>query len=167
VSWDARGERLASGSYDNTVKVWDAQSGKVLRTLEGHTNGVWSVSWDARGERLAVGCGDGSHWIWDLTTDPPRVIVRLYARPDGGVLAVTADGFVAGTDDQAFDIVRFADRWALYDVTDVPSRVVPFERVAEILRRPSATAGPPSKPPGRAARAARPRPKPPAKSRRR
>jgi WD40 repeat protein len=165
VSWDARGDCVASGSSDRTVRVWDAQSGQVLRTLEGHTQGVWSVSWDACGERLAAGCGDGSLWIWDLTADPPRVLVRLHARPDGRVLAVLADGSVAGTDAQALDIVRFADRWALYDVTDVPGRVVPFERVAEILRRPDAPANLRRPPRARTASPARTRAKRPAKPR--
>jgi hypothetical protein len=118
------------------VKVWDATSGQLQRTLEGHGTGVWSVAWDARGERLAAGCLDGSLWIWDVASDPPRVLVRLYAAPGGGALAITADGLVAGTDEQALDLVRFADRWALYDVTDVPSRVIPFAQIADILRRP-------------------------------
>lgn len=36
------GNRIVSGSDDNTLKVWSAVSGKCLRTLVGHTGGVWS-----------------------------------------------------------------------------------------------------------------------------
>merc|ERR1719486_1448338 len=36
------GNRIVSGSDDNTLKVWSAMTGKCLRTLVGHTGGVWS-----------------------------------------------------------------------------------------------------------------------------
>ena len=36
----ADGKRVVSGSGDNTVKIWDAESGEQLRTLSGHRNGV-------------------------------------------------------------------------------------------------------------------------------
>jgi F-box/WD-40 domain protein MET30 len=35
---------LVSGSLDNTVKLWDIDSGKVVRTLFGHLEGVWAVA---------------------------------------------------------------------------------------------------------------------------
>lgn len=35
---------LVSGSLDNTIKLWDIDSGKVVRTLFGHLEGVWAVA---------------------------------------------------------------------------------------------------------------------------
>lgn len=35
---------LVSGSLDNTVKLWDIDTGKVVRTLFGHIEGVWAVA---------------------------------------------------------------------------------------------------------------------------
>ena len=44
VSFSADGRRVVSGSYDNTVRVWDAVSGEcVLGPLEGHTEGEFGV----------------------------------------------------------------------------------------------------------------------------
>src|SRR3982750_1348200 len=60
VAFDPQGETLASGSRDNTVKLWEARSGKLLRTLEGHQDYVWSVAFDPQGGTLASGSGDST-----------------------------------------------------------------------------------------------------------
>jgi len=44
-------------------------------------------------------------------------------------------------------LVRFADRWALYDASDVPSRVIGFEQIAEYLRGPATSRRKRSNPP--------------------
>jgi hypothetical protein len=43
VAISSDGTKIVSGSWDNTVKVWDAVTGSVLSTLKGHTEGVSSV----------------------------------------------------------------------------------------------------------------------------
>ena len=53
VAFDPRGGTLASGSDDETVKLWEARSGKLLRTLEGHQGVVTSVAFDLQGGTLA------------------------------------------------------------------------------------------------------------------
>jgi WD40 repeat protein len=44
VSVTADGRRVISASYDNTLKVWDIETGMKIRTLKGHTDGVRAVS---------------------------------------------------------------------------------------------------------------------------
>jgi WD40 repeat protein len=53
VSFSPDGQRLASASYDKTVKVWDLADGKEMLTLEGHKNEVLSVRFSPDGRRLA------------------------------------------------------------------------------------------------------------------
>jgi WD40 repeat protein len=57
---------LASGSDDNTVKLWDVQSGDCVRTLEGHSNWVRSVAWSGDGLTLASGSDDNTVKLWDV-----------------------------------------------------------------------------------------------------
>ncbi len=45
VAWSPDGRRIASGSRDKTVQVWDAFTGKHAQVYRGHTNGVPSVAW--------------------------------------------------------------------------------------------------------------------------
>src|SRR5438067_2335133 len=61
VAFETGGETLASGSADETVKLWEARSGRLLRTLEGHGEAVCSVAFDVRGETLA--CGSFDHTV--------------------------------------------------------------------------------------------------------
>ena len=130
MAWDPEGKRLASGSYDSTVKIWQARSGRLLATLFT----AWAargLSWDAAG-RLAVATVSGIVEIWDVSGEPRR-LARLYEAPPVTGLVVTEDGWVDGPP-AALRNVRFADGWALYDLDDVPERHSP-ERVRAALRR--------------------------------
>jgi WD40 repeat protein/serine/threonine protein kinase len=53
VAYSPDGKRLASGSDDNTVKVWDAQTGRELLSLTGHTGYIYTVDFSSDGMRLA------------------------------------------------------------------------------------------------------------------
>ena len=44
VAFSLDGGRIASGSYDMTVKVWDAATGEAVQTLEGHSSYVYAVA---------------------------------------------------------------------------------------------------------------------------
>ena len=68
VSWSPDGTRLASGSVDKTVLIWDAASGEQLCSLTGHSDGVTSVSWSPDGKRLASGSFDETVRIWEFAT---------------------------------------------------------------------------------------------------
>lgn len=54
------GKWIASGSSDNTVRIWDLESAQILSVLEGHTSRVWDVASNKSGARVASASGDGT-----------------------------------------------------------------------------------------------------------
>ena len=58
---------LASASWDNTVKIWDASSGACLQTLKGHSVTVTSVAFSHDSAQLASASGDKTVKIWDAS----------------------------------------------------------------------------------------------------
>ena len=49
VGYSPDSERIVTGSFDHTAKVWDAQTGTELFTLAGHGFGIWSVGYSPDG----------------------------------------------------------------------------------------------------------------------
>jgi len=69
VAYSPDGRRIVSGSGDNTVRLWDAASGKPIGPpLQGHTNFVSSVAYSPDGRRIISGSDDNSLRLWDAAS---------------------------------------------------------------------------------------------------
>jgi dipeptidyl aminopeptidase/acylaminoacyl peptidase len=79
VAWSPDGKRLAVGSRDGTLKVWEAATGRQLLSLKGHASGVLSVVWSPDGKRIATGSEDGTAKVWEAADGPA---VQEWARQD-------------------------------------------------------------------------------------
>jgi WD40 repeat protein len=66
VVWRPNGSLLASASADNTVRLWNPQTGKLIVTLAGHSDWVHDVAWSPDGQTLAScgGAQDGTVKLW-------------------------------------------------------------------------------------------------------
>ncbi|KAI9029264.1 WD40-repeat-containing domain protein [Hyaloraphidium curvatum] len=60
------GEKIVSGSDDQTMNVYDVRTGDLLRKLEGHEGGVWALQYI--GHTLVSGSTDRTVRVWDLDT---------------------------------------------------------------------------------------------------
>ncbi len=66
VAFSPDGQRLASGSTDGAVKIWDAQAGKVVLSLP-HESGVVAVCWNPDGSKIAALSKRARMRIWDAS----------------------------------------------------------------------------------------------------
>lgn len=91
VAFSPDAQWLASASFDGSVRLWVARTGKFAATLRGHVGAVYQLCWSSDSRMLASGSKDSTIKVWDLKTrklkeDLPGHADEVYAvdwSPDG------------------------------------------------------------------------------------
>jgi RNA polymerase sigma factor (sigma-70 family) len=103
LAFSPDGKILASGSRDQTIRLWDVEKGTSTRTLEGHgEHGVYSVAFSPKDGKLLASSGlDGTVRLWNAETGEMKqsltkdyfagLMVLVAFAPDGKTLASAGD----------------------------------------------------------------------------
>src|SRR5436190_15300676 len=98
VAYSPDGKFLVTASFDNTLKLWDARTGKEIKTYggaSGHTKQVISVGFSQDGSMIASGSTDNTLKTWDVPINAPirsfkanDAVQAVALSPDGLKLAI-------------------------------------------------------------------------------
>jgi WD40 repeat protein len=105
VAFSQNGKRIVSGSYDQTVRIWNVETGEEERKLKGHSDSVISVAFSQDGKRIVSGSGDETVRIWNVETEEEER--KLEGHSDSVIsVAFSQDGkrIVSGSGDETVRI---------------------------------------------------------------
>ncbi|OGO34280.1 MAG: hypothetical protein A2W35_12190 [Chloroflexi bacterium RBG_16_57_11] len=107
VAFSPDGNWVASGSVDNTMRLWRVDQGQLLRTMQGHPFPVLSLEFTPNGANLITGSMDGQIRIWQVSNGSLSRTVNAHAGWVNG-LDVSSDGrmIVTGSNDFTVSLWR-------------------------------------------------------------
>ena len=74
------GTKIVSGSRDNTIRVWNVDTGDCISTLKGHTGNVYSFGFNHDGTKIVSGSADKTIRVWNVDTGECILTLKGHTR---------------------------------------------------------------------------------------
>ncbi|HET9919390.1 MAG TPA: NACHT domain-containing protein [Ktedonobacteraceae bacterium] len=124
LAFSPDGNLLAAGSATGEIRIYQAQSNKLLLTCSGHNDAVWSLAFSPDGQQLASSSDDMSVRVWNTKTGYCQHLFKEHTNrvravafsPDGCLLA-------SGSDDQTIRIWHVESQQCLANLSDHSGRI--------------------------------------------
>ncbi|MBK9248202.1 MAG: PD40 domain-containing protein, partial [Ignavibacteria bacterium] len=91
VAYSPDGGRIATASADKTARIWDANTGSLIYSLQGHTGEIMTVAFSPDGSTIVTGSEDKTVKIWDANTGEVLHTLKDHTKQVRGV-AYSPDG---------------------------------------------------------------------------
>lgn len=136
VEFSQHNELLASCSKDETVRIWDIDTGRCQQILRGHSRGINDISWSADTRCLCTASDDKTIQFYEmnsgnivgcLTDHMSPVICVSYNPHTNMVVSGSFDGTV-----RLFDVRNMREIWARPGHTD-PVSAIDFDRYGSLI----------------------------------
>ena len=100
LTFSLDGTLLISGSDDETVKIWDVQTGGVINTFHGHRNSVLSVSISIDSTMIASVSRDETIHLWNIQTRECCQIIEQQAQVEHVIFSPTDPQYLMSLSDE-------------------------------------------------------------------
>lgn len=98
VAFSPDGKWVLSASGDKTIKLWEIQGGKEVRTFSGHTDAVNSVIFSSNGAQALSGSDDRTMKLWDISSGKNIMTFSCYDRVNVVAMSPVETSVLAGID---------------------------------------------------------------------
>ena len=111
VEFSRDGLSLVSGAADKFVKTFEVQTGKSIRSFEGHTHHVMDVTWKADQTTLASAGADNAIKVWDANTGEQKATISNYTKQVTAIQFIgTSENVVSSGGDKTVRFHRTSNR---------------------------------------------------------
>jgi WD40 repeat protein len=95
--------KLASGGWDNTIRIWDIATQRCESTLRGHDDGVYSLAVLSHG-KLASGSFDDTIRIWNISSQQCEMVLRGHAGCIRALVQLSNEVLASASNDRAIRV---------------------------------------------------------------
>jgi len=88
IAYSPNGRYLASGGWDNLIKIWDAQTGNCVKTLKGHQSAILDIKFSKDGKTLISSSQDETIKFWSIASGK---LVHQITGHSGWIMSISLD----------------------------------------------------------------------------